>query len=219
MPIKCPGAPQKIAYLTADRLRAPARCNPRPAIFLHAPMVFGVPFFARELVKVVARYGVNAQYQQNLVAVDGAAKTATFEAVGGDNKGKRITLTFDMLHVSPPQSPHDAIAKSPLANAAGSSRSIRTRCSTSDTRMFSLGDAASSPNSKTAAAVRKQSPIVVRNILHLIAGRPVGEATAAMPLARSRPPTGKCSWRNSSMAAKSRRRCRSIRRRSTGSAG
>jgi sulfide:quinone oxidoreductase len=46
------------------------------------------------------------------VAVDGAAKTATFEAVGGDDKGKRTTVTFDMLHVSPPQSPHDAIKKS-----------------------------------------------------------------------------------------------------------
>ena len=36
--------------------------------------------------------------------------------------------------------------------------------------VFGLGDAGSTPNSKTAAAIRKQSPVVVRNLLHLIGG-------------------------------------------------
>jgi sulfide:quinone oxidoreductase len=139
--------------------------------FVHAPVVFGVPFFARELTKVVARYGIKAHYQQNLVAVDGATKTATFEAVGGDDKGKRTMVTFDMLHVSPPQSPHEAIRTSTLANAAGwvevnqnSMQHVRYQ------NVFSLGDVGSTPNSKTAAAVRKQAPIVVRNLLSMIAG-------------------------------------------------
>jgi sulfide:quinone oxidoreductase len=94
--------------------------------------------------------------------------------VGGDDKGKRTTITFDMLHVSPPQSPHDAIKQSPLANPAGwvdvnqnSMQHVRYP------NVFSLGDVCSTPNSKTAAAVRKQSPIVVRNLLRMIAGTPV----------------------------------------------
>ena len=36
--------------------------------------------------------------------------------------------------------------------------------------------AADQPNSKTAAAVRKQAPVVVRNILHLLAGGALEEA-------------------------------------------
>ena len=36
--------------------------------------------------------------------------------------------------------------------------------------IFALGDAGSTPNSKTAAAVRKQAPVVVRNLLRLIDG-------------------------------------------------
>src|SRR5262245_28851376 len=149
LPFKCPGAPQKIVYLTADRLRragALEACDLQ--YFVHAPVVFGVPFFARELMKVVARYGSKAHSQQHRVAVDGVAKTATFEAVGGDDKGKRTTVTFDMLHVSPPQSPHDAIKKSPLANAAGwvevnqnSMQHVRYP------NVFSLGDVCSTPNS------------------------------------------------------------------------
>ena len=79
LPFKCPGAPQKIVYLTADHLRKAGTlqsCDLQ--YFVHAPVVFGVPFFARELMKVVARYGIKVHFQQNLIAVDGAAKTATF---------------------------------------------------------------------------------------------------------------------------------------------
>ncbi len=38
--------------------------------------------------------------------------------------------------------------------------------------VFALGDAGSTPNSKTGAAIRKQAPVVVENIgAHLAAGR------------------------------------------------
>jgi len=41
--------------------------------------------------------------------------------------------------------------------------------------IFGLGDATSTPNAKTAAAVRKQVPILVDNILHLINNQPLDE--------------------------------------------
>jgi sulfide:quinone oxidoreductase len=114
---------------------------------------------------------VKVSYQHNLVAVDSKARTATFEIVGGDKQGQRIHVPYDMLHVSPPQSPPDAIKSSPLANAAGwvevnqnSMQHVRYP------NIFSLGDVASSPNSKTAAAVRKQAPVVVQNLLRLMRG-------------------------------------------------
>jgi sulfide:quinone oxidoreductase len=175
LPFKCPGAPQKIVYLTADHLqRAGIRPNVDLQYFVHAPVIFAVPFFARECAKVAERYGVNVHYQHNLVAVDGKAKTATFEIVGGDNQGQRISVPYDMLHVSPPQSPPVDISSSPLANAAGwvevnqnSMQHVR------HANVFALGDVASAPNSKTAAAVRKQAPVVVRNILGLINGQAI----------------------------------------------
>ena len=175
LPFKCPGAPQKIAYLTADHLRRQGILKGcKLDYYVHAPVIFGVPFFARELVKVAARYGINVHYQHNLVAVDGAAKTATFEKVDDLNKGRLLTVPFDMLHVSPPQSPGAEIKSSPLVNAAGwvevnqnSMQHVRY------SNVFALGDVASSPNSKTAAAVRKQAPIVVDNILHMIGKTPL----------------------------------------------
>jgi hypothetical protein len=56
-----------------------------------APVIFGVPFFARELVKIAARYGIQVHYQHNLVAVDGPGKTATFEKVSEQDKGERTS--------------------------------------------------------------------------------------------------------------------------------
>jgi len=170
LPFKCPGAPQKIAYLTADHLQRRGslkECN--LDFYVHAPVIFSVPFFARECVKIAARYGINVHYQHNLVAVDGAAKTATFEKVDEQNKGDKVTVPFDMLHVSPPQSPAEEIKSSPLANAAGwievNQNSMQH---TRYPNVFALGDVASSPNSKTAAAVRKQAPVVVGNILRMM---------------------------------------------------
>ena len=90
MPFKCPGAPQKIVYLIADRLRRRGILKDcKLDFFTHAPAIFGVPYFARALVKVAARYGIGVHYQQNLVAVDGTAKTATFEFVGDTRKGEK----------------------------------------------------------------------------------------------------------------------------------
>ena len=90
LPFKCPGAPQKIVYLTADHLQ---------------------------------RRGIlpdEVNYQHNLVAVDAKAKTAIFEIAGGDKQGQRIEVPYDMLHVSPPQSPSDdAITLSDLDQLAG----------------------------------------------------------------------------------------------------
>lgn len=173
LPFKCPGAPQKIVYLTADYLQRHGMLKDSTLnYYVHAPVIFGVPFFARELVKIAARYGVNVHYEHNLVAVDGAAKTATFEKVGAQNKGERLTVSFDMLHVSPPQSPPEEIRSSPLANAAGWIEvNQNTMQHVRHANVFGLGDAASTPNSKTAAAVRKQAPVVVGNLLDLMGNK------------------------------------------------
>jgi sulfide:quinone oxidoreductase len=174
LPFKCPGAPQKIVYLTADHLQRAGISNVDLQYFVHAPVIFGVPFFARELTKIAERYGIKVNYQHNLVSIDAKSKTAIFEIVGGDQQGQRITQPYDMLHVSPPQSPVEEIKSSPLANASGwvevnqnSMQHVRFA------NVFALGDVVATPNSKTAAAVRKQSPVVVRNILRMMKGQSI----------------------------------------------
>jgi sulfide:quinone oxidoreductase len=55
--------------------------------------------------------------------------------------------------------------------------------------VFALGDAGSSPNSKTGAAVRKQAPVVVANLVDAMAGRAPSaryDGYASCPLTTSR---------------------------------
>ena len=177
LPFKCPGAPQKMAYLSADFLQQRGVDGCDLHFLTHAPGMFAVPLFAKELVKVAARHNINVHFQHNLVAIDGPNQRATFEVVGGDAEGERVEMAFDMLHATPPQSPPEAIRNSPLANDAGfvdlDQGSMRhTRFG----NVFGLGDAGSTPNSKTAAAVRKQSPVVVRNLLKVVDGSPLEDS-------------------------------------------
>ena len=77
-----------------------------------------------------------------------------------------------MLHVVPPQCAPDFIKQSPLANAEGWVEVDQTTLQhTRYADVFSLGDACSSPNAKTAAAVRKQIVVVAENLLAYRAGR------------------------------------------------
>lgn len=177
LPFKCPGAPQKIAYLAADYLRKKGILDKCSLSFLtHGAAMFAVPLFAKELEKVAARYGIHVYFQHNLIAVNGENKKATFEVVGGDKQGEKITMDFDMLHITPPQSPPAVIKTSPLANEAGYvDLNQNTMQHTKYNNVFGLGDAGSTPNSKTAAAVRKQSPVVVKNLLAMMKGGSLDE--------------------------------------------
>jgi sulfide:quinone oxidoreductase len=177
MPIKCAGAPQKIMYLAADRFRKKGILDKFAIEFCNAgPALFGVPFFAKALSKVVADYGITTSFNHNLVAIDGPAKTAVFEVTDSNGNKERVSKTFDMIHVTPPQSAPDFIKQSPLANAAGwVDINDKTLQHNKYPTVFGLGDAGSTSNAKTAAAVRKQVPVVVDNILALINGKTVAE--------------------------------------------
>ena len=173
MPIKCAGAPQKIMYLTADHLRKNGRLAGTSVEFcLAGDVLFGVPTFVPPLQKAVDSYGIKLNYKHTLKAVDGPAKKAIFSIIEPDGRTSEIVRSFDMMHVTPPQSAPDFIKSSPLANAAGwvevDPASLRH---TRFPNIFALGDAAGTANAKTAAAVRLQAPVVVANMLAAIDGQ------------------------------------------------
>lgn len=167
MPIKCAGAPQKILYMAADHFRR-RDLKSDLSFFTPGPSMFGVPFYAKALDKVVAEYGITPKFGHTLVAVDGPAKRATFETKLGDTL-TRVELPFDLLHVVPPQSAPDFIKASPLADASGwVSVDKHTLRHTKYENVFGLGDCTTTPNSKTAAAVRAQAPVVASQLIHAL---------------------------------------------------
>lgn len=170
MPIKCAGAPQKAVYLSCSHWERAKRLSDIDVSFHNAGNVlFGVPDYVPALENYMARYRVNQQHNQRLVAVDGPGKTAWFDTVDQAN----IEVPFDLLHVCPPQRAPDFVAQSALANAAGwVDVNQSTLQHTAFDNVFSLGDVCSAPNAKTAAAVRKQAPVVAVNALATLAGAP-----------------------------------------------
>lgn len=167
MPIKCAGAPQKAMYLAADHWRRAGHLQSVDIQFCNAgAALFGVADYVPALMEYVKAYGIHLQFGQNLVAVDGPARTATFSVGSADGSTSLVKREFDMLHVVPPQKAPDFVRVSPLADAAGwvdlDPVTLRHR---KYENVFGLGDAGSTPNAKTAAAARKQAPVVAHNLL------------------------------------------------------
>src|SRR3546814_20758904 len=98
----------------------------------------------------VERYGIDLAFESTLIAVDGAAKQATFKEKSGE-----VTKSFDMLHVTPPQKAPAFLAQSPIANEAGyADVDQATLQHVRYANIFGLGDGGSTPNAKTMAAAR-----------------------------------------------------------------
>ncbi|WP_435104235.1 TIGR01244 family sulfur transferase [Arhodomonas sp. AD133] len=186
MPIKCAGAPQKAMYLACDHWRRRGVLDNVDVEFDTAGAVlFGVSAFVPPLMRYVERYGVDLAFNSNLVAVDGPARKAWFD-VKQDDREKTVEKSFDMLHVCPPQAAPDFVRHSPLANDAGWIEvDAETLRHARYGNVFALGDACSAPNAKTAAAVRKQAPVVAENTLATLDGhglRAVYDGYGSCPL-------------------------------------
>lgn len=173
MPIKCAGAPQKALYLSADHWLRSGRLDKIDVQFMNAGgVLFGVKDYVPALMEYVKRYDADLNFFHNLIAIDGPAKKAVFEVREPDKDVRQIEADFDMIHVTPPQTAPDFIKVSPLADAAGwvdvDQATLRHK---SFDNIWSLGDVMNAPNAKTAAAARKQAPVVAENIVADIRGR------------------------------------------------
>lgn len=173
MPIKCAGAPQKALYLSGDAWRRRGVLKDIDIHFMNAGgVLFGVKDYVPALMEYVQRYDAKLDFFHNLVAIDGPSKTAVFEVKEPEKDPRRVETTFDVIHVCPPQKAPDFIRVSPLADAAGwvdvDQATLRHK---EYDNIWSLGDVMNAPNAKTAAAARKQAPVVAENILADMRGR------------------------------------------------
>ena len=171
-PIKCGGAPQKIAYLADDAFRRQGVRDKTTIIFATANAgIFQVEKYAKTLRAVIARKGIDARYRTNLVELRPQTKDAVLKNL---DTNEETVVHYDLIHVTPPQSSPDFIKRSPLANAEGwvdvdkyTLRHVKYP------NVFALGDASSLPTSKTGAAIRKQAPVLVKNLVAAMQSKPL----------------------------------------------
>lgn len=174
-PVKCGGAPHKIMWLAADHFQHRGLLDKTSIQYWSGgTRLFGVDKYERTLKKVAARDHAALHFYTNLAEIDGPGKRARFTGIGADNKGQEYWVPFDMIHVTPPQSAPDCVRNSSLANTAGWVDVDRhTLQHIRYSNIFSLGDASSLPTSRTGAAIRKQAPVLVSNLLSLMHHQPL----------------------------------------------
>ncbi len=157
--------------------------------------MFAVPKYSQALDTLRRERNVEALFQHNLVAIDAKKKVATFKNLAENTKNTTVEREFGFLHVVPPQKPWDWVAKSKIgkftyiqlhtilerveltstlcvADAAGWVDVDKSTTQHNKYKnIFSIGDASSLPNSKTAAAITAQVPVMVDNLLAIMAGK------------------------------------------------
>jgi sulfide:quinone oxidoreductase len=193
-PIKCGGAPQKIMYLAEETFReAGIRGNTRVIGAFAGAAIFGIPAFKNALERVIERKQIDFRPKHELIAVDAGARQARFR-VTNETGTSELELKYDLLHVVPPQSAPAFVKQSPLATTDGpvpgwAKVDKYTLRSPDFGNVFALGDASSLPTSRTGAAIRKQAPVLVENLLSVMNGRePLAryDGYASCPLLTSR---------------------------------
>lgn len=190
-PIKCGGAPQKIMYLAEDYFRKHGKRNKANVIFATpGSTIFGVEPWKHTLQEIVKERNIKPFYFYNLVEVRGDKKEVVFEitnlgdsALGPEDLNQnlgmrhdtenRVVIPYEILHLAPPQSAPDFIKRSKLAVKDSPYGWVDVDKHTLQHKVypnvFALGDVSSTPNAKTGAAVRKQAPVLVKNLLAVMA--------------------------------------------------
>ncbi len=170
--VKCGGAPQKIMYLADDRFREAGVRDQTQIIYASALAgIFAIEPYRATLEKVVARKRIDCRFRHELVEIQPELKKAVFKQL---ETQELTTLSYDMLHVTPPMGPPAFLATSPLADKEGWVDVDReTLRHTRFSNIFALGDCSNLPTSKTGAAIRKQAPVLVRNLRAAMQGKPL----------------------------------------------
>lgn len=180
---KCGGAPKKISLLTWDNCRKQQTLD---SIDLHyytaSKQLYNVPHFTPRLEEIYRERNIPVDVNCRLKGIDTDSKRAYFERVESDKDGNKVitpfTESYDFMHFMVPQCAPDFVRESGLSWTEGSLAADgwvmvdkHTLVHTTYHNILALGDAAGIPTSKTSAAVGKQLPVAVDNLVAMMEGR------------------------------------------------
>ncbi|WP_411843234.1 NAD(P)/FAD-dependent oxidoreductase [Salinicoccus sp. HZC-1] len=127
------------------------------------PEIFEVKKYDDSLQKQMNGKHIDFELNEELSKIDAQTKEAVFE---NTETGKRTTIPFEMIVVTPPMHGPSVLNDSDLLDDDGwVDVDPHTMMHKTYTTVFSLGDSSSLPTVKMGGAVRKQVPVLVDNIL------------------------------------------------------
>ena len=187
---KCGGAPKKICLLTEHLARQQGvRKNLKLDFFTASKQLYDVPYFTPRLLDIYKERDVSISVNTHVKAVDTSAKKVTLAltkkssivlADGTKKEVKNVTTRvedYDFLHFLPPMGAPKFVSESGLSAKTGSRVAEGWIAVDKETllhkeykNIITFGDASALPTSKTSAAIRKQAPIAVQNLLSIMEG-------------------------------------------------
>ena len=182
-PIKCPGAPLKMAMLADDYLRRQGIREESEVIMTrNAEHHFGVQPYRDKLYQIWDDRDIQFEANFSVEEID------PDEQVVHSADGRE--LEYDFLAPVTPQFGQEAITEnSPLADGSDDGEYVtidqHTLQHTEYDDVFALGDCENAPHSKTAAAARKEAHVVANNLESRLQGLPMNDeydGYAACPL-------------------------------------
>ncbi|MBR6662685.1 MAG: NAD(P)/FAD-dependent oxidoreductase [Alistipes sp.] len=180
---KCGGAPKKICLLSWDNAR---KNNNLDKIEMHyytgSKQLYDVPYFTPRLEQIYKERNIPVDMNCRIKAVDVHSKRAYFERVetlaDGTKRSTPFSEDYDFLHFMAPQSAPDFVRDSGLSWTEGKLAADGWAMANKETlvhltynNIICLGDCAGIPTSKTSAAIGKQLPIAVENLISIMEGR------------------------------------------------
>jgi len=157
-PLKCGGAPQKIMYLCDDYWQK-KNISTDIHFFTPLPQMFTVKYYSDALELIVKEKNLNPHYTSVMTSVrDGVA---TFKNTIDNSFFEE---KFDFLHAVPLLTTPQFLKKSKISNESGFVTVDPSMRHAKYSNIWGIGDCVDLPNSKTAAAVFSQAPVLVHNL-------------------------------------------------------
>lgn len=179
---KCGGAPKKVCLLTWDNCRKNGTLNDIEIKYYTAEkQLYDVKYFTPRLEEIYAERNIPIETQIRIKGIDTQAKVAYFNRY--ETKGEETIITpfkeeYDLLHFMAPQCAPDFVKESGLSWTEGKLAADGwamvdqyTLVHKTYNNIVSIGDVAGIPTSKTSAAVAKQAPVAVKNLVSIMEGK------------------------------------------------
>ncbi|KAI7858890.1 hypothetical protein BDC45DRAFT_543684 [Circinella umbellata] len=179
-PIKCPGAPTKIAFLAEEIFRLNGIRDKSNVIYnSFQDKIYGVDHYGVVLNRLLEERNMTFNPKHELIEIQSNNRKAVFRNHRAQ-EGEEELLTYDynFLHAVPPQAPPTFIRESKLADPVNGFVDVNmyTLRHKKYNNVFSLGDCSNLPTGKTAAAITVESGVLKTNLIADLQGKKIKEA-------------------------------------------
>lgn len=184
-PIKCGGANKKLNFLLEDLARSEGgRDKLEMHLYTGGDSMLSSPIHAKMIEQLYIERDMPYSTRHLLVEVDKERNVAIFEKLmpyrenGQDKVAKeRVEVPYDYLFVIPKMKTSDFIAQAGLSISKGHTAGNWVDVDKYTLQhkkypyIFAIGDCAGIPKGKTGASIRKQYPVVAKNLIAHLQGQ------------------------------------------------